>query len=315
MMRDQLGTKVRRLELRVPASTSNLGPGFDVIGMALGLYNEFIFERLEGKAERKPEIIIEGEGADILMRGESRTYQALARASAQLGAEPPPVRIIQHNAIPLARGLGGSGTAVLAGIVAAFLFAGRDVDRSSVLDLALSMEGHPDNVTPQTVGGLTVSRASNGHVVYLKFAPPAHLRAVVCIPDRPLDTGLARQVLPTHYSREDVVFNIGGAAMTVAALATGNLEHLPLAMQDRLHQPYRAPLLPGMMEMIEAALAAGSPGAALSGAGSGIFAFAYAHNERAIGAAMERAAAQAGMKAYSLYLPINQDGLQIVDVA
>jgi homoserine kinase len=177
------------------------------------------------------------------------------------------------------------------------------------------MEAHPDNVTPSLVGGLTVSIINNSHVVYIKLIPPSNLTTVTLIPDRPLDTGLARKIVPQQFSREDVIFNIRGAGMIMAALATGQLDHLAVAMQDRLHQPYRAPLLLGMMEIFKAALEAGSPGVALSGAGSGIFAFAYPHNEHAIGEAMKAAATRFGMNAYSLRLPIDHAGMQILKVS
>jgi homoserine kinase len=301
---------VREVRLRVPASTSNLGPGFDTLGLALGLYNEFLFERVEGESR----FSVEGEGAEVLRQGPSRVLWALEAASAALGVPAPAIRLTQHNQIPLARGLGGSGTAALAGIVAAFLFAGRQLEPAQILSLGLKMEGHPDNITPQTVGGFVVSRAVDDEVIYLKLAPPAGLTSVVLVPDRPLDTGLARRALPEQYSRADVIYNLSNVALLVASLATGNIRHLAQAMRDRIHQPYRAPLLPGLLEIIDAALRAGSPGAALSGAGSGIFAFARAGQEQAIAAAMEAAAAKYGMAAYSLFLPVDTQGLEVLDV-
>ena len=301
---------VSQIRLKVPGSTSNLGPGFDCIGLAVGLYNEFLFERIDSGLE----ISFNGEGAEVLAKGESRTYRSLAHACATLGIETPGVRIVQHNAVPLARGLGGSATAVLAGIVAAYLFAGQDWTAPAVLDLAGQIENHPDNLTPGLVGGLTTSLIIDGHLPFVKILPPADLTAVILIPDRGMDTPSARQVLPTHYSRQDTVFNLRGSAMIMAALASNQLDNLALAMQDCMHQPYRAPLLPGMMEIIEAAVDAGSPGAALSGAGSGIFAFAYKGNERRIGAAMEAAAASHGLGSYCLYLPIDNTGLRVLEV-
>jgi len=210
---------IRGLALRVPASTSNMGPGFDALGLALGLYNDFRFERIAAGLE----VHVTGEGAEILNQGENRAYQALARACGLLGIETPAVRLTQHNAIPLARGLGGSATAALAGVVAAFLFAGRQPAPQEVLDMALGMEGHPDNLTPEMVGGFTVSQISDGKVRYVRLTPPAGLNAVILIPDRPLDTGMARAALPAQYSRPDVVFNLGGVAMLVASLASGQL--------------------------------------------------------------------------------------------
>ena len=165
------------------------------------------------------------------------------------------------------------------------------------------------------MGGLTVSTVADQHVAYVKIIPPARLTTVTLIPDRGLETGLARQVVPQQFSREDMIFNIRGSGMIMAALASDQLENLALAMRDRLHQPYRIPLLPGMDEIFQAALDAGSPGVALSGAGSGIFAFAYAHNAEAIGEAMKAATARFGINAYNLYLPIDNHGVQVLDVS
>jgi len=303
---------VRRVEVRVPASTSNLGPGFDAMGMALTLYNEFLFERLESGIQ----ILVRGEGAECLKEEASnRTYQAFCAANQALRRETPGVRIVQHNRIPLARGLGGSGTSALAGTLAAFLFAGVEPESERILAQAVRVEGHPDNVTPSLVGGLTVSALDGPRVAYVKVIPPVQLTAVVLIPDRPLDTGLARQVLPGQYAREDMIFNIRGAAMVMAALATGQLEHLALAMRDRLHQPYRAPLLPGMANIFEAALEAGALGTALSGAGSGILALSRPDRALTVGQAMQEAARRHGMGSYSLQLSIDTEGAQIHGVA
>jgi homoserine kinase len=302
----------KRVELQVPASTSNLGPGFDAIGLALSLHNEFLFERLESGLE----IIIEGEGNNILEHGlKNRTYRAFQEASEHLGNEAPGLRIVQHNAIPLARGLGGSGTAVLAGTIAAFLFAGMEMETLRILDQSFTIETHPDNITPSLVGGLTVSTLDDGHVQYLRVIPPSNLTSVILIPEQGLNTAEARRIVPQQFSRDDTIFNIRGAGMLMAALATNQLDNLSLAMRDRLHQPYRSPLMPGMTEIFEAALKAGSPGAALSGAGSGIFAFAYPHNEKAIGDAMKTAAAQFGMDSCNLFLSLNHNGVKVVNLS
>lgn len=303
---------VHRVTLRVPASTSNLGPGFDAIGLAVALFNEFEFTRADAGVLR---VRVEGEGADIIPGDAgNRTYAAFRSFFAGRGEEPPGVHIHQRNRIPLARGLGGSGTAVLAGTLAAMLFAGMDHTPDAVLDHAITVETHPDNITPSLVGGLTVSLLDEGHVRYVRVLPPAELTAVLLIPDRGLETGAARAVVPQTFSREDTIYTLRGAAMVMAALATGQLEHLAVAMRDRVHQPYRAPLLPGMMEIFEAALGAGSPGVALSGAGSGIFAFAYPATARRIGDAMLREARRHGLGGYVLYLPIDTMGTVILEI-
>ena len=302
----------KRVELQIPASTSNLGPGFDAIGLALSLFNQFLFERIESGLE----IVVEGEGKHLLeLRTGNRTHRAFQAASEILGNKVSGIRIVQHNSIPLARGLGGSGTAVLAGTIAAFLFAGIEPERSRILDQSFTIETHPDNITPSLVGGLTVSALDAGHVHYVRVNPPSNLRAVILVPEQGMSTAEARTVVPRQFSREDTVFSIRGAAMLMAALATNQLDKLSLAMRDRLHQPYRSALMPGMAEIFEAALGAGSPGVALSGAGSGVLAFAYPENEKAIGDAMKATAAQFRMNAYNLFLPLNTDGLKIVEVS
>ncbi len=302
--------KVQRVHLRIPASTSNLGPGFDCIGLALALYNEFQFERLP---RTEVEIILGGEGAESLPADPSnRAYQAFLFTCRAIGIEPPGVRILQHNHIPLARGLGGSGTAVLAGVIAALLFSGEDPAPQRVLDLAFALEQHPDNITPSLVGGLTISHVADGHVYYVKIDPPAGIVGVVLIPEQGMDTALARAVLPQSYTREDVIFSIRGASMLVAALATGQMEHLALAMQDRLHQPQRTALIPAMPAVFEAALAAGALGVALSGAGSGIFALADEEAAQRVATAMEERAEQLGWPARARILVLEHSGTRIV---
>jgi homoserine kinase len=297
--------------LSVPGSTSNLGPGFDTIGLAVQLYNDFLIE----KTDQPIEVIVEGEGADVLEAGrDSRTYRAFAAACEAIGRPVPGVRVIQRNAVPLARGLGGSATAVLAGVVAAFVFADEEPDVSSVLDQSFVVENHPDNLTPSLVGGLTVSAVDGDHVVHIKASCPTGLSTVTLIPDRPMLTAYTREVVPKSFSREDAVFNVRCASLLVAALLTGEMDKVALGMQDRFHQPYRTPLLHGMQDIFHAALAAGSPGVALSGGGSGIFAFALEEPQK-IGEAMKAAATRHGMDSYYLCLPIDHDGLRICDVS
>lgn len=302
----------RKVEIKVPCSTSNLGPGFDAIGLALQLYNTFRFERLSHGLE----ITIEGEGAGQLETGSgNRTYRSYAAVFDALGVAPYPVRIHQHNEIPLARGLGGSATAVLAGVVAALVLLGQEPKVDDVLGYGTLIENHPDNLTPSMVGGLTVSFWEPGRIVYVRLDPPQELTSVVLIPDFGLETGEARKVLPGQVPLADAVTNLRGSAMIMAAVAAGEIDKLALAMRDRLHQPYRAPLLPGMHDIFQAALEAGSPGVALSGAGSGIFAFALKDRDPdAVGQAMVREAAVHGMSSTYLLLPIDREGTRITQI-
>lgn len=300
------------LEIRVPCSTSNLGPGFDAIGLALELYNTFTFQRLSDGLE----ITIEGEGADQLDSGpDNRTYRSYVAVFEALNVSPYPVHIRQHNEIPLARGLGGSATAVLAGVIGALVLLGKEPRVNDVLGYSTLIENHPDNLTPSMVGGLTVSFWEPGRIVYIRLDPPERLTSVVLIPDFGMETDKARKVLPSQVSLSDVVTTLRGSAMIMAAMATGEIDKLGLAMGDRLHQQYRAPLLPGMYDIFDAALEAGSPGVALSGAGSGIFAFALKDEDpHAIGQAMAREAAAHGMNSTYLILPIDRDGTRIAQI-
>lgn len=303
----------KRIRIRVPASTSNLGPGYDTLGLALALHNEFIFE----SDDCADEILVEGEGRGAIPTDSTnRTRRAFVAAYArttQSGCQG--IRITQNNAVPLQRGLGGSATAVVAGTLAGLVFSGHDPSESEVLDLAIRLETHPDNITPCLVGGATVSVLDGPHVKYVRVTPPSELTTVMFIPDKSLDTDAARRVVPEQFSREDTVFNIRGAAMVIAALATGRLEHLGLAMRDRLHQPYREQLLPWMTVVFNAALEAGSPGVALSGAGSGVFAFAHRQDRMRIADSMEAAAGQKGIRGYCLHLEIDNEGARIEELS
>jgi homoserine kinase len=300
----------REIEIRVPASTSNLGPGFDTIGLALELYNTFVFTT--GPEVDGTSITIEGQGAGALETGsDNRAHRSMAAVFDSFGLKVPPVHIHQYNEIPLARGLGGSATAVLAGVMAAYAILDKDPAVDDVLAQSTKVENHPDNLTPSLVGGLTVSTMEPGHITYLKVPVPSQLSCVVYVPDVPMLTDKARQVLPQKVPFEDAVFNVRASSMLIAALATGSLEKLSIAMQDRLHQPYRVPLFPAMNEIFEAALGAGALGVALSGAGSGIFAFVV-DNPRGVGQAMKLAGDAHELGGSSRLLPIQHDGATIV---
>jgi homoserine kinase len=297
----------QRVVVRIPATSANLGPGFDALGLALTLYNRLEVERLPSGLE----FVVRGEGADLLPTDETNlAYRAFRRVFERLAEPAPPVRMAAELQIPLSRGLGSSAAAVVGGLVAGNELAGRRLSADELLDLATAMEGHPDNVAPALFGGFTVACLSEGRVEWLRLEPPPGLRAVVAIPERPVPTAQARAVLPEVVPRADAVLNVGRTALMVAAFATGRLEHLRAAMQDRLHEPYRAALIPGMPEALEAAREAGALGAALSGAGSTLLALATDHFE-AIGAAMCAALAAHGLKSRTLTLSVDVAGTVI----
>jgi homoserine kinase len=287
-----------RVTVRIPATTANLGPGFDVLGLALSLYNRLEVEPISSGLE----IVTRGEGADRLPPAASNlTYRAFRRVFEKAGQTVPPVRMVSEIEVPLSRGLGSSATAVVGGLVAANALAGRPLTPDELLHLATEMEGHPDNVAPALFGGFTVACRAEGKVSWLRLEPPPSLRAVVVIPEREVPTAQARAVLPEAVPRGDAVLNVGRTALLVAAMARGELGYLRVAMQDRLHEPYRAALIPGMPEALAAARQAGALGAALSGAGSTLLALATDHFD-AIGAAMRSALAAHGLESRALTL-------------
>jgi homoserine kinase len=294
--------------IQVPATTTNLGPGFDCLGMALQLYNRLQVET----AATGLEIEIAGEGAGTLPRDERNlVYQVMRETFEGLERPVPGLRLRLENGAPIGRGLGSSAAATLAGIAAVRALEGLPIDPEAVLAPAVAREGHPDNVVPGLVGGFTVAAEREGKIEYLKLPVPAALRAVVVIPDLVLETARARAVLPSHVSRADAVYNLQGSALVVAALLTGRLDRLSAAMGDRLHQPYRAALIPGMPEALLAAREAGALGACLSGAGSTLLAFATGDGA-AIGEAMRRVLEGRGLRCTTHDLEPDLEGLRIL---
>ena len=288
--------------LEVPASTSNLGPGFDTLGMALDLCNEVTL-RVGRIGDDSGVDQIKGAGADSLATDESNLVLRAATALyRKLGQTPPPLRVTLHNRIPLARGLGSSGAAAIGGLVAANILTGECLDEEGLLALATDLEGHPDNVAPALMGGLVISAVAEARdgqrILTHRLAPPPAAIAL-CIPEQPLATEAARRVLPRHVSLDIAVHNLGRVALLVAALATGDYTHLRQAMDDRLHQPPRATVFPPLVPVMAAALAAGAAGACLSGAGSTLLAIVPEGTDAAhtVAAAMVRACESAGYPA------------------
>ena len=260
----------RKAIARIPASTTNLGPGFDVLGLALQLYSTVELE----ETERGKEVVVAGIDADKIPGDpENIGFQAAELIFNRCGNRPEGLRLTLTNGIPAIRGLGGSGTAILGGLLTANLLCGEPFSRSELLNFAYEIDGHPDNVAASLLGSLVVSVTDSDVVRTLKLDCGADLHVVLAIPDFPLPTKEARQVLPESVEFSDAVFNAGRSSLLVAAVATGNFDMLSLAMDDRLHQPYRIPLIPGYDAIAEAAMQAGALSVALSGAGPTIAAY------------------------------------------
>ncbi len=298
------------VRVRVPATSANLGPGFDALGLALDLHEEVALERLP--AGEASQITVRGVQAGWL-RADSNllAYRAAAAVYQRLGRPTPPLRLELHTRIPRCGGLGGSAAAIVGGAVAANLLEGGPLSERDLLELATALEGHPDNVAPALAGGLVISVQGAGGIIAKRLAPPAELSAVLFLPEHAISTKRARAVLPRRLLREDAVFNLGRAALLVAAFVTQDWPLLREAMADRLHQPARSRIYRALPGTIEAALAAGAHGAALSGAGAAIIALATERQEE-IGQAMCRAAAEQGFPGRALTLALAERGAMAI---
>ncbi|NLN18100.1 MAG: homoserine kinase [Firmicutes bacterium] len=300
-----------RVVVEVPATVANLGAGFDVLGMALELRNTYDFRFVDSGVS----IVISGEGAASLPHDETHLgYQACLHTLRKLGYELGGVELRQKNRVPLAGGLGNSATAVVAGVLAANAAAGYPLSPRELLAEATAIEGHPDNVAPALQGGLVICvNREDGEVQSLRLDVPSTLMTVVAVPDFCVDTAQARRVLPRYVSLSDAVYNVGRASLLVGAICSGEFEHLEESMQDRLHQPYRRHLIPGLYEVCSAARQAGAAGASLAGAGPTVVALVTEeiHKAEMIGQAMTQAFLEAGVSARYLVLAPTATGATV----
>ena len=286
-----------QIKVRVPATTANLGPGFDCLGMALDLWNELVVEVADG-----PAVSVQGEGAgDLPTDPNNLVYKAMEHLFKTVGTDMPGLKLHCVNEIPLKRGLGSSAAAIVGGLVAADLLLGQSgggkrpsLSKHELLDLAADLEGHPDNVAAALLGGIQLVARENRALLSAPVPVPEELRAVLFVPEMTIVTEEARAVLPSRVSMEDAVYNMGRVALLVQALATGSLENLSFATGDRLHQPYRQALFPAMKLIFSAARDAGALGVFLSGSGSTILALT-AGREMTVAYEMAEAARRANV--------------------
>jgi homoserine kinase len=292
-----------KITVTVPASTANLGPGFDSLALALDLCNHTHLET----TNQGLNMVIEGEGADQLPRDSSNLFVRAFHAIFEISAQPLPGLIInQMNLIPPASGLGSSSAAILAGTLAADALLGCNLSSSQILQHVLEFEDHLDNAAAALLGGLTIVAQQEGEIFTHQVSIP-DLRIVVILPELDLSTSKMRQVLPVQVALQDAVFNLSRLSLTIQALQDGNYEMMRWSMKDRLHQPYRTPLIPAFQEVEKAAYEAGAAAVTLSGAGPALVAFAPQHHE-VIADAMLAAFLAAGIKARTFVLPVNQSG-------
>ncbi|MBW4513948.1 MAG: homoserine kinase [Timaviella obliquedivisa GSE-PSE-MK23-08B] len=265
--------------ITVPATTANLGPGFDCLGAALSLYNRFQFSLL--LADEKAVVIeVTGLEADLVARDESNlAYRAFTYFYQQIEQAPPPIHLAIALEVPLARGLGSSATAIVAGLLGANELAGSPVSQDRVMEMAIALEGHPDNVVPALIGGCRLSASgsiSSKDSGWTICEVPWHsdIVPIVAIPNFELSTTEARRILPQSYSRADAIFNMAHLGLLLRGLETGRADWLSTALQDRIHQPYRQQLIRGYEAVQRGAIAAGAYGMVISGAGPTLLAIA-----------------------------------------
>ena len=276
-----------KVSVKVPASSANIGPGFDCLGLALPIYNTITIE----------ETVLPGTGIEINMMSEEETfdemvfdsiprdennivYKAVEMLYNSIGQEPSELRINIQAQIPITRGLGSSSSIVVGGLLAANKLLGSPADETALLAIATEVEGHPDNVAPAILGGFVLAaQEDDGTITYCKLKWPEEWDLTVCIPDFELSTEIARSVLPKEVPMSDAIFNAKHLAMLIEAVNTKDAKLMKAALKDRLHQPYREKLVPGMKDIMEAFKHEdGVLGCVLSGAGPSLLVISHKYD-------------------------------------
>ncbi len=305
-----------KIVIKVPATTANLGPGFDTLGLALDLWNESTFSTAEEFS-----VQVTGEGVDrVPQPRENLILRAAQRLAEITGKTLEPIQVACLNRIPFGSGLGSSAAATLTGLLGANTWLGTPLSQDEILSLAIEIEGHSDNVAPALLGGLTVSTMDGDKVIARSIpveagssnpggkTPPLHVTVVV--PDFHFSTREARAALPKQITLRDAIHNISRAVLVTEAFRTGDLDLLGQAMTDTLHQPYRLPLIPGGQAAMDAAKEVGAAAVALSGAGPSLIAFS-AQQGSTIGDEMKRVFAESGLTARVFQLSISSHGANV----
>ena len=292
--------------LRVPASSANLGPGFDALGLALGVYLECRFRPSDSLS-----IHVDGRDAETISTGvDNLIWQTALAVAHDMRMAIPPIELRIHNDIPIGKGLGSSAAALTAGVVIADKLLDLRWKPLRILDEAAKMEGHPDNVAACVLGSIVASAIDSGGVARtVRLNMPAAFGVGVVVPDFMLPTSQARAVLPDCYPRAEAIFNVQRAALLIAALATGTASAFPAALEDKFHQPYRAPLVPGLDDILRLR-APGLLGCALSGAGPSILVF-YERGYQQVCDLVRQVFALHGRQSEVLHAPVAECGFQL----
>jgi homoserine kinase len=297
--------------IRVPATTANLGAGFDCIGAALSLYNEFTFTPIETETLV---IAVQGlEAARVNTDATNLAYQAFLKLYSKIDRTPPVIQLEIKLGVPLARGLGSSATAIVGGLLGANALAGNPLSPAEIMQLASEMEGHPDNVVPALIGGCQLAATSASGWAIADIPWHDSIVPVVAIPNFELSTAEARSVLPTEYSRADAIFNTAHLGLMIRGLETGNAAWLTAALTDRIHQPYRQKLIPGYTDVEQAVIVAGGYGMVISGAGPTLLALSSAECSEAVATAMTEAWATHDVQVVAHPVTVDMQGAMLID--
>lgn len=271
------------MRISVPATSANLGPGFDTLGLALKVKNQVII-----KPAKFHSVSLKGEGSNNPVLKDNNMFVAIFNDFYHnLAAKKRNFRFEFENQIPLSRGLGSSSAVIVSAIASAYAIEGIELSKDKLLNLALAYEFHPDNITPAVMGGFTVSTVQDNEVQYIKKNIPKSLGAIIVVPNRPISTNLSRKTLPYKYSKEDATFNISHSSLLTAAFMSENWDMLKLASQDRFHQKYRMKQMPELFEVQKTALKQGALMSTLSGSGSTLFSLALTEDCKKIEQALK----------------------------
>ena len=310
-----------KISVKVPATTANLGPGFDCFGMALPIYNTITLE----------ETVLPGTGVEINVISEDETvddfsvehlelnenslvYKAVELLYNSIGQTPSELKITIHSNIPIARGLGSSASVIVGGLLAANELLGRPADEAALLSIATEVEGHPDNITPAIVGGFVISsQEEDCSVVYKKIDWPEEWNITVCIPEYELPTDISRSVIPETISIKDAIFNAKRTAMFVEAIKSKDENLMKYALQDKLHQPYRMKLVPGFDAIIGSLRHEENVlGCVLSGAGPSIIVISTRNNLDKIHSIIKETWNNLNIKSVIKTLSVENNGAEII---
>ena len=308
-----------KISVKVPATTANIGPGFDSLGMALPLYNTITIEETVLPGTGIEINVLNNTAGDFIMEHipmdkNSIIYKAVELLYNSIGQSPSELKITVHSEIPIARGLGSSASVIVGGLLAANELLGKPADEVALLSIATEVEGHPDNVTPAIVGGLVLSsQEDDGRIIYTKLDWPDEWDLTVCVPDYELSTDISRSVLPSEVPMADAVFNAKRMGMFVQAVNTKDADLMKLALQDKLHQPYRMKLVPGLDKIIENLKHEENVlGCVLSGAGPSILIVSQKNNLDKIKTIVKNTWNSLNVKANLMTLPVEKQGAQII---